>query len=306
MELDLSRLQPPPATVDVSDGTAATFEQVVIRASHEKPVVVDFWAPWCGPCKQLMPLLEKHARAAGGKVALVKINIDQEPDLAQALRIQSVPTVYAFWQGKPVDGFAGMQGEAAIKAFFGRLAKLAGKGQAEELALAIEAGRQALADNRIEEAMAAFMAVLDADAANVTAKAGLARCLVASGDTAAAREMLDDLGDEAAKNPDALAARAALDILSAPTADTAALTALEGEITANPKNFQARLDLARALGALGRMEEAIDHLLDLYRLDRRWNDEAARRQLLVFFESLGPGHPLAVSGRRRLSSLMFA
>lgn len=306
MELDFSRLQPGPAADPVSDGTAATFEQAVVRASQETPVVVDFWAPWCGPCKQLMPLLEKHARAAGGKVALVKINIDQEPDLARALRIQSVPTVYAFWQGKPVDGFAGMQGEAAIKTFFGRLATLAGKGQAGELVLAIEAGRQALADSRIEEAMASFMAVLDADAANVTARAGLARCLVASGDTAAAREMLDDLGDEAAKNPDALAARAALDVLSAPTADTAALTALQGEITANPKNFQARLDLARALAALGHMEEAIDHLLDLYRLDRRWNDEAARRQLLVFFESLGPGHPLAASGRRRLSSLMFA
>ena len=304
MDLNLS---PKPATPpSIRDGSTASFENDVIRESLKRPVVVDFWAPWCAPCKQLMPALEKHATSAGGKVALVKINIDQNPDLAQALRVQSVPTVYAFWQGQPVDGFAGAQGEAALKTFFDRLAKLAANAVPDKKADEhLAAGKKAFEGGDFHGAMGAFSAALDVDPESVAAKAGLARCLIATGEHESAGEVLADLGAEHAKHPEVLAAVAALDLAKNAQGggDTAAL---EKAVAANPKDFEKRLELAKLLAGTGRAEEAIDHLLDMYRLDRKWNDEAARKQLLVVFDSLGPGHPLAASGRRRLSSMMFA
>ena len=305
MELDLLASSAPPAVI--CETSTSGFEADVIQRSMTVPVVVDFWAPWCGPCKQLMPALEKHVRASKGKVALAKVNIDQNPELAQALRIQSVPMVYAFWQGQPVDGFAGVQGEAALKAFFDKLAKLAGgqAGPEKKIAAVLSAGRKAFDEGDLQTATEAYVAVLDADAENVAAKAGLARCLIAGGDTETASEMLDDLGAEHANHADVLAARAALLLKSQNTAG-GEIPVLEAQVASNPADFEKRLQLAMALAGNGRVEPAIDHLLDMYRLDRAWNDEAARKQLLVILESLGPGNPLATASRRRLSALMFA
>jgi putative thioredoxin len=285
----------------IKDGDIATFKADVLDASRQVPVLVDFWAPWCGPCKQLGPLLEKLIREAKGAYKLVKINIDENPEIAQQLRIQSIPAVYAFKGGRPVDAFVGAVPESQIRQF---LKRLGGEKPPSALDQALEEAKAALDEGDAGTAAALYGQVLAHEPGNVAAAAGMARCYLISGDLAKARALLDKLPPEAAKDPAIVAARAALDLADqgSKAGDTAQLQA---KVAQNPADHQSRLDLALALFAAGAQEEAVNELLELYRRDRKWNEEAARKQLLKFFEALGPTHALTVSGRKRLSSLMF-
>jgi len=297
----------PAAAADlIKDSDIKNFAEDVVRTSMDVPVLVDFWAPWCGPCKQLTPMIEKAVTAAAGKVKLVKVNIDENQAIAQQLRIQSIPAVYAFKQGQPVDGFVGALPESQIRAFIERLIGGAiGPTPVEET---LEAARAALEAGDTGEALQAFAAVLDAEPDNVAAQAGLARCYVAEGELEAAADILDQVAAEHAGDPEIVGARAALtlaqDALAAADPDeTAALT---GRIDANPQDYEARFELAVALNAGGRREEAVDQLLAIIKANRGWNDEAARKQLLTFFEAWGPTDPFTVDSRRQLSTILFS
>ncbi|MFQ5959056.1 MAG: thioredoxin [Alphaproteobacteria bacterium] len=294
----------PPAAADVvKESDANSFQADVIDASREAPVIVDFWAPWCGPCKQLGPALVKAVQAARGKVRLVKINIDENPQLAQAFRIQSIPAVYAFSQGKPVDGFAGALPESQIKSFVDRLAGKTGPSPVDQ---ALERAREALEQKDYGAASALFGQVLQHEPGNPDAVAGLARCFLAAREPQRAREVLDQAGEEHADHPEIAGVRAAL-TLAEQASETAGDTAgLEARVAENENDHQARFDLAMALYGAGRREAAVEHLLDIVRRDRAWNDEAARKQLLTLFEAFGPTDPLTVAARRKLSSLLFA
>lgn len=295
---------PPP----VKDIGQKEFMAEVIDASKTVPVIVDFWAPWCGPCKTLGPMLEKAVAATKGKVRLVKVDIDKNQAIAQQMRIQSIPAVYAFKGGRPVDGFVGALPESQIKQFVQRLAAGGQGGPSEEdtvieeaLAQAkdlFEAGNHAAAGNL-------YAQILQHDPENPKALAGHLRCLIKSGNTASAEEMLKELPPDLAKDPEIVAVAATLEIAAsgAKAGDTAPLRA---KIEADPKDHQARFDLAMALFAEGQKEPAVDELLELFRRDRKWNEEAARKQLVKFFEAFGPTDPLTIAGRKRLSSLMFA
>ncbi len=288
----------------IKDSDVTTFMVDVIEASREVPVIVDFWAPWCGPCKQLGPALEKAVRAANGAVRMVKVNIDENPEIAQQMRIQSIPAVFAFKGGRPVDGFVGAQPESQIKAFIKRLGGPAAA-QPSPIEMAIEEAKAALETGDTGTASALLSQVLAREPANAVAAAGLARCHLAAGDADRAKALLDGLPAEGQKHADVVAARAALDL--AEQAKGAGETGkLQDALARNPADHQARLDLATALFAGGQVDEAIDQLLELFRRDRKWNDEAARKQLVKFFEVLGPTSPQTVAGRKRLSSLMFA
>ncbi len=297
---------PAPAGDLIKDSDIKNFAEDVVHASEEVPVLVDFWAPWCGPCKQLTPLIEKAVTAAGGKVKLVKINIDENQAIAQQLRIQSIPAVYAFQQGKPVDGFVGALPESQIRAFIERLIGGAiGPTPVEETLAAAKAAMDA---GDTGDALQAFAAVLDAEPENLAGRAGLARCYVAEGELEAAAEMLGQIADEHAGDSDVAGARAALalaeDALAAADPDETAV--LQGRIESNPLDFEARFDLAAALNAGGQRDEAVDQLLAIIKANRAWNDEAARKQLLTFFEAWGPTDPFTVDSRRRLSTILFS
>ncbi len=291
-----------PADDVIKDGSLQTFAVDVIQASQRVPVLVDFWAPWCGPCKQLTPVLEKAVRAAAGRVRLVKINIDANPELAQQLRIQSVPTVYAFLQGQPVTGFAGAQPESQIKAFIERLV---GEPVNDDGADALEAARQLLDGGDLEGAAEIFSALLEANGEDVDARGGLARALIGLGRLADARKVLDDVGKAQANHAQITGARAALTL-----AETAGAVrepnALMALLARDENAHDVRYELATALFLRGQIEAAIDHLLTIIRRDRGWNDEAARKRLLTFFDALGHGHPATVAGRRKLSSVLFS
>jgi len=288
----------------IKDSDVTTFMADVIDASKEVPVIVDFWAPWCGPCKQLGPLLEKAVKEANGAVRLVKINIDENPEIAQQMRIQSIPAVFAFKGGRPVDGFVGALPESQIKAFLKRLGGPAAA-QPSPVAMALEEAKAALDAGDFGTASALYSQVLAHEPGNAVAAAGLAKGYIAAGDTAKAKQLLDSLPAEAQKHADVAAARAALE-LAGQAKGAGDVAKLMERLSANPKDHDARLELATALFAAGQVEQAVDQLLDLFKRDRKWNDEAARKQLVKFFEVLGPTNPNTVSGRKRLSSLMFA
>jgi putative thioredoxin len=277
------------------------FRVDVIEASMQVPVIVDFWAPWCGPCKQLGPMLEKLVRQAGGRVRLAKINIDENQNLAAQLRIQSVPTVYAFHQGQAVDGFVGAQPESKLRAFIDKLTSGA-QAPVEEM---LDVGQQALDAGDPETAASAFSSALAEDPGNPKAVAGLIRSLIALGDVAGARKQVNQLPPEIAAKPDVAAAITAVD-LAEQSRETGDIAELRERAAANPEDRQARFDLALALFGNGRAEAAIDELLQLVRLDRDWNEQAARNQLVKIFDALGPTNPLTTSSRRRLSSILFS
>jgi putative thioredoxin len=286
----------------VKEGGDRTFMQDVMEASKTQPVVVDFWAPWCGPCRQLAPALEKQVRAAKGKVKLVKINIDDNPQIAGQLGVRSIPAVFAFDQGKPVDGFMGALPESQIKLFIDKLAGAVGEEDITELLT--QAG-ESLKLGDIGGAAQGYAAAMQLDPENPKAIAGLARAYLAGGDAERAREVLDLAPPEKAKDSDIAGVRAALDLAESGP-DTSELAGFEAKVKANPADHEARLELARGLAAKGDMEAAVDHLLDSIKRDRAWNEEAARKQLLQIIDAAGGGSDLAKSARRRLSAILFS
>jgi putative thioredoxin len=296
--------QAQPAAVDavVKDATTQTFVKDVIEESKRQPVLVDFWAPWCGPCKQLTPVLEKAVKAAKGKVKLVKMNIDDHPAIPGQLGIQSIPAVIAFVNGQPADGFMGALPESQVVAFLERLTKDRIGGEAQDLLKAADA---ALAEGDTAAAAEVYAQLLAEDGTNVPALAGLARCYVETGALDQARQTLD-MVPEAKRNDAAVAAaRAALE-LAEQAKTVGPVTELEQKVAANPLDHQARFELALALNSQGQRVEAVEHLLSIVRRDRKWNDDGARKQLVQFFDAWGPTDEATIEGRKRLSSILFA
>jgi putative thioredoxin len=297
----------PAAAADlIKDADITTFMQDVVQASMQQPVLVDFWAPWCGPCKQLTPALEKLVKAANGKLRLVKVNVDDPKNqpLAQQLRIQSIPAVYAFSQGQPVDGFVGALPESQLKKF---VEGLPGAGAIEDSAAqAIEAGKAALAAQDWAEAAQAFSTALGVEPENPAAFGGLARALIGMGEIEEAKEVLAQVPAAQHEHADVHAARSALQLHEEGSHAAHQLKPLEAAVAANANDHQARFDYALALLGANRSQEAVDQLLDIVKRDRKWNEEAARKQLVKIFEAMGPMDPVVVDARRRLSSILFA
>ncbi len=299
--VDLSNDQAAPEAASIKDTTTAAFRQDVLSESMKQPVLVDFWAPWCGPCKQLTPVLEKAVKAAGGKVRLVKMNIDEHPQIAGQLGIQSIPAVIAFQKGQPVDGFMGALPESQVKSFIERLVGPVSDGT-EEVVTEAEA---ALAEGDAQTAADLFASVLVTDPAHLKAIGGLVRAQVAAGDFEGARAALDQAPEDKANDAAISAARAALE-LAEQAAALGDFGALEKAIADNPADYQARFDLAVALNGRNMREEAADQLLAIIKRDRKWNDDGARKQLIQFFEAWGPMDEATIQARRKLSALLFS
>jgi putative thioredoxin len=288
----------------VKDVTTADFMAEVVDASFDQPVIVDFWAPWCGPCKQLGPILERVVRGANGAVRMVKLNIDENPEIAQQMRIQSIPAVYAFKDGRPVDGFVGALPESQVKQFVQKLGGGRGGPSPVEQALTM-AGEAAQAGDH-GTAAALYSQVLQREPDSPDALAGLARALAARGELDEARQLLAEVPKESANHPEIVAARSALDLAEQAEKAMGATGDLRNRLERDPNDHAARFELATALFGAGQRDAAIDELLDLFKRDREWDEQAARRQLVKFFEVMGPKDPLTLNARRRLSSLMFS
>lgn len=286
----------------IKDSSERTFVADVLEASREVPVLVDFWAPWCGPCKQLTPILEKVVREAKGAVKLVKINIDENKRIAQQMRIQSIPAVFAFRNGQPVDGFVGGLKESEIREFIKRLGGDAGPSPIDELVAIAE---EALKTGDLGTAAQAYAQILQEDPQNPLALGGLARCYLASGDIDRAKQTLAMVGPEHQTNPAITAVQAQLK-LADQAQNAGDIGPLQAKSQADPNDHQARLDLAVALAARGDAEAAIAEILEAVRRDRNWNEGAARKQLLTLFEALGSADPAVQSGRRKLSAILFS
>ena len=292
---------PQSAPVDV---TMDNFMAEVIEGSKTTPTIVQFWAPWCGPCKQLGPVLEKVVGASGGKVRMVRVNIDDNQQIAQQMRVQSVPTVYGFVDGQPVDGFAGAQPESNVKQFVEKLSSMGGVGA--DVASMLEAAEAALASGDHGTAMMQFQEVMSAAPESVAALAGVVRCLSAIGDNAGAREVIDQLNDEYREDPAMQSAIAAVELAEKASESAGELDAAKAAVEADPNDLAARQEYALALYAVGANAEAMNQLLESIRIERGWNDDAARLQLLEFFATLGAANPDVIAARRKLSTLLFS
>ena len=299
MEEILASAVTAPIDVDMNN-----FMAEVVEGSSQIPVIVQFWAPWCGPCKQLGPVLEKVVAAAHGKVKMVRVNIDDNQQIAQQLRVQSVPTVYAFVDGQPVDGFSGAQPESALTQFVEKLSSMGGAGA--DIAGMLEAANTAVETQDFAGAMQIYQQVMEADPESADALAGLVRCLTGMPDQQAAREIIDQLNDEFREKPSMQAAIAALELAERAAESAGDLELAQAAVAANPEDLQARQDLAMALFATGDNAGAMAQLLESIRIDRSWNDEAARLQLLEFFKTLGAANPDVMAARRQLSTLLFS
>jgi len=307
LDMGTANVTSPPAQTAtanlVKDSDTNSFVQDVIEASAHTPVIVDFWAPWCGPCKTLGPLLEKLVKRAGGLIKMVKINVDENQGLAGQLRVQSVPTVFAFKDGRPVDAFAGALAESQIQSFIDKLigdAKPPIEAALEQAQEALKAGDALAAENM-------YTAVLSEDPTMVPAFAGIIRAIAAQGEFDRAREMLTSLDAKTLASSEVQQAISALELAEegAGTQQTDT-TILQAKVDKNPKDLEARFALAQSLFALGQTEGAINNLLELVRIDRNWNDEAGRKQLVKIFNTLGPADPLTVDARKRLSATLFS
>lgn len=289
----------------ISTSDTAGFRSDVLEASMTVPVIVDFWAPWCQPCKQLTPLLEKAVEAARGAVRLVKINIDENQQLAAQMRIQSIPTVLAFFEGRPVDYFQGVIPESQLTRFVTKLADLVGP-DTSPIDEALDQADAMMDAGEVQGAAGIYSQVLQHEDTNTRAATGLIKAMVQLGHVDRARAVLNSLPEESAKDPAITAARSAVELAEAGAAGAGEIGRLEASLAKNPDDHHARFDLATALIGTGDNARSIDELLEIIRRERDWNEEAARKQLLKLFEALGPTNPLTLSARRRLSSILFS
>ncbi len=290
----------------IKDTSEATFMADVVEASGDVPVIVDFWAPWCGPCKTLGPQLEAAVIAAKGAVKMVKINVDEAQGIAGQLQIKSIPTVYAFHKGQPIDGFQGALPESEIKAFIDKVITASGgEAPGEQLSDAVAAAEEMLAEGAAEDAAQTFAAILEQDPNQAAAYGGLVRSHIALDDLEQAEAILNGAPAEISESPELEAAHAQLE-LAKQAADAGPVAELTAALEAEPDNAQARFDLALALHAAGQVQEAVAQLLELFRRDREWNDGAAKSQMFTIFEALKGDDPIVLNGRRRLSSMIFA
>jgi putative thioredoxin len=286
----------------IKETTTQSFMKDVIEESKRQPVLIDFWAPWCGPCKQLTPILEKVVQSAKGKVKLVKMNIDDHPAIPGQMGIQSIPAVIAFVNGQPADGFMGALPESQVTAFIERLTKGKVGGEAQDL---MKAAEQALVEGDAQGAADIYAQLLAEDDTNIGAAAGLARCYLAAGEIEQAKATLDKVPEAKRNDAAYAAARAALEVAEQANS-VGPVGELENKVAANPLDHQARFDLAVALNAAGKRIDAVEHLINIVKRDRKWNDDGARKQLVQFFEAWGPADEATIAGRRRLSSVLFS